>query len=298
YDESEGDDWRAAAQEQLVEKYAEMITTEHEEGCLWRVRGCDATIYRLPLTHPPTSLKELHQRYNSLASIAPELPTSISAPKNFDLELVSEQVLSTLPEPSAAGVDVQSYNPINTQALTLALFGWQAETDHISGLATCNACFRRLGLWLFKSKPSHNDGADDEEAVMSSLDVSGEHRDYCPWVNATSQSGSTQSTDGNGVTQKLTGWEILSQVLRNAHRAQRQRASSPSTLSTLAQDERPNEIGSIATTNAEPGNREARDAKDKERWAKLKKLKQVFRVKRVKGSGKDNLGLARPSTAG
>lgn len=248
--------------------------------------------------HPPTSLDELRQRYNSLASIAPELPTSLSTPENFDLELVSEQILSTIQENSTAGADIESYNPINTQALTLALFGWQAETDHISGLATCNACFRRLGLWLFKSRPSLNEGADDEEAVMSTLDVSGEHRDYCPWVNAISQSGSTQSTDGNGVTQKLAGWKILSQVLRNAHRTQRLRASSPSTLSTLAQDERANEVGSIATTTAEPENREARDAKDKERWAKLKKLKQVFRVKRVKGSEKDNHGLVRPGTAG
>lgn len=44
-DESEEDDWRAAALEQLVEKYAEMIITEHEEGCLWRVRGCDGKLH-------------------------------------------------------------------------------------------------------------------------------------------------------------------------------------------------------------------------------------------------------------
>ncbi len=33
--------WRKDAQEQLVEKYAELITSGHDGGCLWRRRGCD-----------------------------------------------------------------------------------------------------------------------------------------------------------------------------------------------------------------------------------------------------------------
>lgn len=37
-------DWREKAQEQLVEKYAEMIVSEHEGGCLWRRKGCDGKI--------------------------------------------------------------------------------------------------------------------------------------------------------------------------------------------------------------------------------------------------------------
>ena len=37
----EDSDWKIAAHEQLVEKYARMIVTEHDESCLWRIRGCD-----------------------------------------------------------------------------------------------------------------------------------------------------------------------------------------------------------------------------------------------------------------
>ena len=44
---SDDGDWRQSAQEQLVEKYAEMIVTGHEEGCLWRRRGCDGKIDQL-----------------------------------------------------------------------------------------------------------------------------------------------------------------------------------------------------------------------------------------------------------
>ena len=35
------EDWKIAAHAQLVERYAAMIVTEHDEGCLWRIRGCD-----------------------------------------------------------------------------------------------------------------------------------------------------------------------------------------------------------------------------------------------------------------
>ena len=27
--------------QQLIDRYAEMIVTEHDENCLWRKRGCD-----------------------------------------------------------------------------------------------------------------------------------------------------------------------------------------------------------------------------------------------------------------
>ena len=40
-EEEEEEDWREKAREQLVDKYAEMITSEHAGGCLWRRRGCD-----------------------------------------------------------------------------------------------------------------------------------------------------------------------------------------------------------------------------------------------------------------
>ena len=40
-DEDTNNDWREDAERELVDRYAEMIVTEHEEGCLWRRKGCD-----------------------------------------------------------------------------------------------------------------------------------------------------------------------------------------------------------------------------------------------------------------
>ena len=321
-EDMEGDDWRVSAQQQLVEKYSGMIVSEHEEGCLWRSRGCDgtilisciqcsvlmivspATIYRLPLTHPTTSLNELGQRYESLASISSEIPSSLSTPGSFDIEMLSRQLSFIFSSSSSSDASVpdhiqESPQLLNEQALTLAFFGWQVESCHVTGLATCNACFRRLGLWLFRSKPSLSEGVEDDEAIMSRLDVVEEHRDYCPWINVSSQSGGTTPRKGATPTAELAGWEILRRVVQNQ---QYQIAGSitPPALRGIEEgdDDSRSDVGSAGSTYSE--DKATRDAKDKERWAKLKKLKQVFRVKSVKNlrRGKENIPISRPGTVG
>lgn len=44
-EEEDEDEWREKAQEQLVDKYTEMIVTSHDGGCLWRRKGCDGMRY-------------------------------------------------------------------------------------------------------------------------------------------------------------------------------------------------------------------------------------------------------------
>lgn len=39
--EEEDQEWREDAKAQLISRYAELIITEHDTGCLWRRRGCD-----------------------------------------------------------------------------------------------------------------------------------------------------------------------------------------------------------------------------------------------------------------
>lgn len=53
---SEDQGWREDAQEQLIEKYAEMVATAHEGGCLWRRRGCDGKHDIVRLGMSPTNL--------------------------------------------------------------------------------------------------------------------------------------------------------------------------------------------------------------------------------------------------
>ncbi len=41
--EVEDDDWSASVNEELVQRYTDMIVTAHDGYCLWRKRGCDGT---------------------------------------------------------------------------------------------------------------------------------------------------------------------------------------------------------------------------------------------------------------
>ena len=279
--------------------------------CLFAARLADehgpGTIYRLSLTHPQTALNALHQRYESLAKMPSDLPSALSVPKGLNIAAVSRQITPfLLPDSSTPSVDrAEAEIPpksTNEQALALSLFGWQAEGGHITGLATCEACFRRLGLWLFKTKPKTADAAaDDDEASMSRLDVVSEHRDYCPWINATSQSGGSTPRKGAIAVPELAGWESLLRVVRNAQHMRAETKPPPAAAPDHGDedDDAASEVVSITSTAAGPEDRAARDAKDKERWAKLKKLKQAFHVKRSSkiGKGKDNTLASRPGTA-
>ena len=166
--------------------------------------------------------------------------------------------------------------------MILALFGWRAESEHTVNFAVCNACFRRLGLWLFTPKPGSN------EPIMSCLDVVSEHRDYCPWVNGASQSGSLEAVNDEPVATEFTGWELLVQTLKNLHQSKTMLSSTIGEGTNGAADE----VGSPRNVLDNPA---VRDAKDKERLKKLRKLKEVFQFKRVKGAGDKKIGLSRPT---
>ena len=249
------------------------------------------TIHRLPLAHEAAALEGLQHRYQSLNAMASYLPPTLHIPEGLETSKLTELATSipqqgtsprtpiVTPAKGSADTSVRpSKSPpdIIVPAFTLALFGWQAEEDHIPGLATCTACFRRLGLWLFK--PSSDD--PDSQSSMDRLDVIGEHREYCPWVNVLSQNGVSRRSSLDG----LAGWEVLLRHVRNRviHRsdemkekrgeAEKENIDSASEVASI-----------IGTDMTDAEEKAAMDQKDEERWAKLKRLKQVFQVKRKSG---------------
>ena len=304
-EQADDNDWREKAQEQLVEKYTEMIVTWHDGGCLWRRRGCDGrysvsfksipvsltkladTIQRLPLAHRVTAIDNLRQRYQSLLTMASELPTDPSTPEGFNISDIHARmaplIRSSPPNHPTDGAKAAVHNPsdsiagtasplpVSTSALTLALFGWQAEEGHISGLATCTACFRRLGLWLFKTPPD-----PASQSSMNRLDVIGEHRDYCPWINGLSQTGtSSRRTSLDG----LAGWQVLLRAVNAITQHERNECGMISAETVTDLDGAASEVGSVLSLATISRGRKDEDERDKERWAKLKRLKQIFHVK-------------------
>jgi hypothetical protein len=211
--------------------------------------------------------------------MAGDLPSTLSTPHNPDIQDLVKQVpmeflLSYHPSPPTERLQ-SSDKALNPEAFVLALFGWQAETGHIAGLATCEACFRRLGLWLFKAKTP-------EDALMSRLDVIGEHREYCPWVNSLSQSGGGSSRKSLlDINDQKSGWETLLRVLQGALHL-RSRSDDPAAAPSFPGSDTNNEAvwDRVASGQGkEAASLVSRDEQDKERWARLKKLKKVFEVK-------------------
>lgn len=271
-------------------------------------RGIDS-IQRLPVINYMRAVKDLHARYRSLLPMASELPSDVRAPSSSDAVKIIKQIEKVFETGSsrlntAEPNDEKTFD-VNSSAMHLALFGWEAEEEgHVPGLVACNACFRRLGLWLFCASPSVAT-TSGEERLMNALDVVAEHRDYCPWINSFSQNGVKRRSSLEG----LTGWETLLKTVSS-------RSFSPDTENTRegeAREEPVSEAQSIRVSPALPEDwldnavkgmqdkddeeeEKRRDAKDKERWAKLKRVSQVFRLK---GSNRSSfVNTSKPASSG
>ncbi len=216
--------------EALVDRYVGLIVTSHHDECLWRKKGCDDSLLRLPLANPHTALPALRRRYDELCARKDFLPYefNLRLPDGFSVDAVLQNLppdFFTEPPPA---VLTSSSSP-NRVALVLAVMGWQGLTNSrigpVPNSASCQSCLRRLGLWMFKSKQ-----VDLETntilvpAPMDHLDPVREHRFFCPWKNgvvqrnpgaggrssARSRSGSAGADDNS-----KAGWEVLARVIKN-----------------------------------------------------------------------------------
>jgi len=201
---------------------------------------------------------------------------NMRTPDEFDLELVLTYLPSDFFEsPAAAQTETVTESEINKIAFLMALFGWQGHKHERLGTqlgsVSCHACFRVLGLWLFKSKEVDEAGEEVTGAAMSKLDVVKEHREYCPWQNASSQNG--QRTSITSSTSTFSGWETIIRILKNDHylrtsgERQSLRASRQTSVDSASEDEEA---------------KSARDAKDKAKWIRLRKVKSLFETKAKK----------------
>ncbi|KAL2069668.1 hypothetical protein VTL71DRAFT_14347 [Oculimacula yallundae] len=266
----------------LVDKYVELIVTSHDESCLWRQRGCDDSIFKLPLNHAPTTIEALRERYNELLARSQTLPYSFNmrTPEDFDLELV----LSYLPPGFFNPPPTEQTNitpvEVNKVAFMMALFGWQGHTHERLGTqlgsVSCNACFRVLGLWIFRSKEVNDTGEEVAGAAMDRLDVVRQHRDYCPWQNPASQNGKKPAKSS---TSSMAGWEIVLRVLKNDHHLRTAKDVQGGKKSS------PGKAIEAAPVDLDDDDaRSIRDEKDKERWARLRRVKSLFETKNKRKS--------------
>ncbi|KAJ5173231.1 hypothetical protein N7492_005824 [Penicillium capsulatum] len=287
----------------LVEEYVKQLTDGHRESCPWRRKGCDATIQHLPLTNTDTTFSELQDRYLDLVKMGDKLPAenAIQTPDDFDVDGIismlpkdwskdsegsqqpgnrpettsepSTEAAQANPETSAPKTPERqkapqpfdgSPNSINRTALALAFFGWNVVADGTAGLVACKACFRRLGLWMYKPK------ANGDVTVYSSLDVEAEHMEYCPWVNRVAQSGSGKPNEK--ADDLRSGWELVAQAVKVKHRRRIRSVRSMDTLS--AEPMTPS-----SEFMDEEVDEEAKKKTEREWWAKIRRVRQVLKSK-------------------
>ncbi|KAI1077238.1 zf-C3HC-domain-containing protein [Whalleya microplaca] len=308
-------------EEALVKKFVELIIDAHQEDCLWRKRGCDDTLLRLPLAHPATAIAALRERYDDLCTRPAFLPYlfNLRLPPTLHLDAIKSQLPPTFfTTPSTTTTTPTKPNDV---ALALALTGWQGLTNPRIGAvpnsASCATCQRRLGLWLFKSKEvDPATGTVLVPAPMDHLDPVREHRFFCPWRSPAAQ----HNPGSRDPSQQKAAWEVLAQTVRNDaflraksggnhnHNHHRPTASLPVPVtptrgathahsnSTVAADAENGDnmamLGPSSLDDEEEDDK-ARDAKDKERWARLRRVKSLFDTK---GGRRLRRTISRPGT--
>lgn len=153
---------------------------------------------------------------------------------------------------------------INKAALALACFGWDSVADGAAGLVGCKACFRRLGLWMYKPKEN------GDVTVYTSLDVASEHMEYCPWIDRSAQSGTGNPNEK--MDNLRSGWQI---VVEGCKVKQRRRLRSMASTNTL--NSRPSTPFEENIPDEET--EESRKSADREWWAKIRRVRHALTSK-------------------
>ncbi len=295
----EADWWFEDVEKELVERYKGLIIDGHEEGCLWREKGCSNDIYRIKLVDPNVWQPALKDRYLALMSMDDALPEKIAFPEvdpedertRFDLDAIVNLIPSSLMQsqqketPPSADANSSQKTPtlteptvtttndrpsINSTALALAICGWTGQTTAGVNLAYCTHCFQRCGLWLYSPKSSKTRGStsllDDVDAMtFHPVDL---HRQHCPWKNVTSQAES-------GVFKGLAAWQVQVQLVKNMRRRVLTNEYD------VGDEEGEDEDLEVDGEELPRKSWEEIEKEDKERESRLRRLKKAFTIKKV-----------------
>ncbi|KAK4549323.1 hypothetical protein LTR36_006320 [Oleoguttula mirabilis] len=277
HDEQDGvEDDGSAMEDALVERYRALVVDGHADTCLWRKAGCKDDISRLQVVRPTVWQPELRKRYQSLHQICDAIrDVKLKAlPHDTTSSLPTERLLADLPADVLGPPGEEQPTPEDSlKALEIALHGWRGSEDSGNELLHCDACFQRVGLWMYQPdyKPAHS-SSDDDGGDSATIDLVEMHREHCPWRNAGTQKSA-------GSLSGLNACYILQRVVSTCAREQRRRSEEQQKGGQVADDDV--EQGEEGETPVSPApSREDVERQDKERESRLKKLKSLFTMKR------------------
>ena len=276
-DDGADDDDEDAFEQMLAERYKDEIIDGHGQNCLWRKAGCKDDIYRLQVVRPAVWQPELRKRYQSALEISGAIRNvkTKAIERNDPKPSTPEKLLKELPSDVLSTPDSAADSEAPTNALEVALHGWRGSTESGSELLHCDACFQRIGLWMYQPgyRPAHPDSDDEESHDAAIIDLVEIHRDHCPWRNPATQQAS-------GSLKGFNACEILQRVVATYSRDQRRRSNEQTAVENGHLDQPSGEDTESADAAPPELSREEITRQDKERESKLRRLKSLFTIKR------------------
>ncbi|EME49635.1 hypothetical protein DOTSEDRAFT_76884 [Dothistroma septosporum NZE10] len=267
-DDDDDDDDTSALEEALAERYKTAIVDGHSSSCLWHQQGCKDDIYRLPVVRPSVWQPDLRRRLHCLASVQDSVERIVTRP----IDTTNHKLLHEMPH-DMLGIDSPP-DARMSKAFEIAMHGWRGVSDCGNQLLTCDACFQRIGLWLYQPdyvRPRSRSSEEVDDVEEAVLDLTDTHRDHCPWRNPESQRA-TGSLEG------LNAIQILHRVVGIAARDHRRRSDRVHDENGL--DEAEEEDTSRLPDPPIRLSRAEIEEQDKERESRLRKIKDLFNIKR------------------
>jgi hypothetical protein len=268
----EVEDEEAALEQALAERYRDVIIEGHGANCMWRKDGCKDDIYRLQVVRPSVWQPELRKRYQSTLAISGAIrDVKVKTVDKEDPKILpTQRLLKDLPQDLVETSDASEDSTSSERALEVAMHGWRGTKESGSQLLNCDACFQRIGLWMYQPdyRPPGSD-SENEDSEDAAIDLVEMHREHCPWRNPTTQKAS-------GTLKGLNACQILQRVVSTFARDQRRRSDEQT--QNGATD--PTDDMDASTTDTPALSRDEVAAQDKERESRLRKLKAMFTIKR------------------
>ncbi|KAI7506596.1 zf-C3HC-domain-containing protein [Hortaea werneckii] len=282
----------------LALKYQALIVDGHSDSCPWRRTGCPDDIYRLQVIRAASWQPELRRRYQSLHQISDAIREVTLRGSSQDKQslIPIDQLLADLPADVLGPPGEEQPAPEDSlKALEIAMHGWKGSEDSGNELLHCDACFQRIGLWMYQPgyKPARSTSDDEDQTAI--VDLVELHREHCPWRNPDSQCalGTLKGLNACQVLQTC----VSAFVKDERRRDERQRRSVHQPETNEVEEE---------SESAPPSPAPSRDEiekQDKERESRLKRLKSLFTIKRkstvvAPPNAKPSLVGKRPATRG
>jgi hypothetical protein len=277
YDEEEDDE--NSLENMLVERYKQLIVDGHKDTCLWRKAGCKDDIYQLQVIRSSVWLPGLKRRYQSVYDIAGSIRDVRlkSIPRDTATSVTPERLLADLPSGALGSLNSDDHTSTDsTKSLEIALHGWRGSSDSGNNLLHCDACFQRIGLWMYQPnyKPTRRTADDHEDGEdLPTIDLVEMHREHCPWRNPETQKASSTLAG-------LNASQILQRIVSTYAREQRRRSDQQKRAADHPDGEEDEEKEAPSASPTTSLTREEIAKQDAERESRLRKLKRLFTIKR------------------